>query len=144
MHQQDMCPQLPAGWLGGHGGATRSAASPRPARTGASAPFRASMRRHSPGENGGSSVPARARPASLAGIGSAATRQSHGTQGDPRGDCTGTGTWGRQGPAAPAAARRAASLRKPARSQGKCWGDAQGQTTTTHRPQLRAAPPNRG
>lgn len=102
------------------------AGSPRPAHMSPSAPPPAGTGGVSPGGNGGSSVLACARPAWLAGTGSAATPRSRGTRGEPRGDCTGTGTWGRLGPAALALARRAASLQKPARSQQRCWGDPKG------------------
>lgn len=104
------------------------AVSPRPIHMSPSAPPPAGTGRISPGENGGSSVLECARPAWLAGIGSAATRRSRGTRGEPWGGCTGTGTWGRLGLVALALAQHAASLQKPARSQDRCWGDPNGST----------------
>lgn len=104
-------------------------------------PLCAGTGRHSPGKNGGSFVPVCARPASLAGIGSAATHRSRGTWGEPWGDCTGTGTWGRQGPVAPAVAQGAASLQKPARSRGDAEETPRGSPPPPPIAQFGAAPP---
>lgn len=108
------------------------AASPRPTHMSPFALPPASTARVSPGENGGSSVLECALLAWLAGIGSAATPRSRGTWGEPWGDCTGTGTWGRLGPAALALARGAASLQKPVRSKYRSWRDTKGSPPPTH------------